>query len=299
MLPRTLGPDIQIATHFAADIPPAQIDAAGLENALLNMALNARDAMPDGGTLTFATKLVQLDVTYPPVTVGEIVAGTYVWIAVSDTGQGMPRAILDKVFEPFFTTKPREKGSGLGLAMVYGFVKQSSGHIRIYSEPGHGTSVHLYLPVVEQAALSLPDTVASQVAPPGRGTVLVVDDEVDLLEVAVTYLAEMGFTVLSAVDGPSALEVSARTPALDLLLTDVVMPGGMNGVILAQQIRQQHPEVKVIYASGFPSSALVERRQLHVDGPLINKPYRHEQLTATVQQAFVRRRDAATETIRA
>jgi PAS domain S-box-containing protein len=289
MLPRTLGPDIQMATQLAADVPPAQIDPAGLENALLNLAINARDAMPGGGTLTLATQRVQLDATYPPVKAGEIVAGTYVWIAVSDTGHGMAREVLAQVFEPFYTTKPRDKGTGLGLAMVYGFVKQSSGHIRIYSELGHGTSVHLYVPIAEAAAPPALDTTASPLTAPGRGTVLVVDDEVDLLEVAVTYLEEMGFTALSAVDGPSALEVVARTPALDLLLTDVVMPGGMNGVALAQQIRQQHPDVTVIYASGFPSSALAEHSQLHVDGPLVNKPYRKEQLTAAVQQALARR----------
>jgi PAS domain S-box-containing protein len=297
MLPRTLGPDIQIATQLAADVPPAQVDPAGLENALLNLALNARDAMPGGGTLTFATKRVPLDAAYPPVKAGEIGAGTYVWLSVSDTGQGMSRAILDKVFEPFFTTKSREKGTGLGLAMVYGFVKQSSGHIRIYSEPGHGTSMHLYVPVAEGAAPPVLDTIASQVTAPVRGTVLVVDDEVDLLEVAGAYLEEMGFTALSAVDGPSALAVAARTPALDILLTYEVMPGGINGVALAQQIRQQHPNVTVIYASGFPSSALAERSQLQVDGPLVNKPYRKGELTAAVHQALARCHRPAIATI--
>jgi PAS domain S-box-containing protein len=207
MLPRTLGPDIQIATQLLADLPAAQIDAAELENALLNLAINARDAMPDGGTLTFATKCVELDTAYPPVKAGEIMAGPYVCIAVSDTGQGMAREVLERVFEPFFTTKPCGKGTGLGLAMVYGFVKQSGGNIRIYSEPGHGTSVHLYLPVAERATTPAHTTTESWGAVPGQGTVLVVDDEVDLLEVAVTYLEEMGFTVLSAVDGPSALEL--------------------------------------------------------------------------------------------
>jgi PAS domain S-box-containing protein len=293
MLPRTLGPEIQIVAQLAADVPPAQIDPTGLENAVLNLALNARDAMPGGGTLTFATKRVELDVAYPPVKAGELLAGPYVWLAVSDTGQGMPRAVLDQVFEPFFTTKSRDQGTGLGLAMVYGFVKQSSGHIRIDSEPGQGTSVHLYLPVAERTAPPAPAMTAARVSASGRGTVLVVDDEVELLEVAVTYLEEMGCTVLSAVDGPSALEVGARTPALDLLLTDVVMPGGMNGVTLAQHMRQQHPAVTVLYTSGFPSSALVERRQLQVDGPLVNKPYRKDELIAAVHQALARRHHPA------
>jgi CheY-like chemotaxis protein len=297
MLPRTLGPDVQIATQLAVDIPPAQIDPAGLENALLNLALNARDAMPGGGTLTIATQHVVLDAAYPPVQAGELRAGPYVWLAVSDTGQGMSREILDKVFEPFFTTKVRDKGSGLGLAMVYGFVQQSSGHIRIDSAPGHGTRVHLYVPVAAEAVPAGRETSGAPRTAPGQGTVLVVDDEVDLLEIAVTYLEEMGFTVLSAVDGPSALEVVARTPALDLLLTDVIMPGGLHGVALAQQIRQQHPNVTVIYASGFASSALVERRQLQVDGPLVNKPYRKAQLLAAVQQAFAHRHRSATETL--
>jgi CheY-like chemotaxis protein len=277
-------------------VPPAQIDPTGLENAVLNLALNARDAMPGGGMLTFATKRVELDATYPPVKAGELLAGTYVWLSVSDTGQGMPRAVLDQVFEPFFTTKPRDQGTGLGLAMVYGFVKQSSGHIRIDSEPGQGTSVHLYLPVAEQMMPPAPAMPAARVAASGRGTVLVVDDEVELLEVAVSYLEEMGCTVLSAVDGPSALEVGARTPALDLLLTDVVMPGGMNGVLLAHLLRQQHPEVTVLYTSGFPSSALVERRQLQVDGPLVNKPYRKDELIAAVHQALARRHRPAVGT---
>jgi PAS domain S-box-containing protein len=289
MLPRTLGPEIQIATQLAADMPPARVDPAGLENALLNLAINARDAMPGGGTLTLATKRVQLDAAYPPVKSGEILAGTYIWLSVSDTGQGMSREILEQVFEPFFTTKPHGKGTGMGLAMVYGFVKQSRGNIRVYSEPGHGTTVHLYLPVAERVATPAHDPATLQAVAPGQGTILVVDDEVELLEVAVTYLEEMGFTTLQATDGPSALAVVARAPEIDLVLTDVVMPGGMHGVALAQQIRQQKPDVTVIYTSGFPSSALIERSQLHVDGPLINKPYRKEQLAAAVHQALARR----------
>jgi CheY-like chemotaxis protein len=201
----------------------------------------------------------------------------------------MAREILTQVFEPFFTTKPHGKGTGMGLAMVYGFVKQSGGHIHIDSETGHGTSVHVYLPVAAGATLEASETAASQVTTPGRGTVLIVDDEVDLLEVAVTYLEEMGCTVLAAVDGPSALEVVARLAELDLLVTDVVMPGGMNGVVLAQQMRQQYPDLTVIYASGFPASALAERSQLPLDGPLVNKPYRKAQLTAAVHQALARR----------
>jgi CheY-like chemotaxis protein len=281
-------------THLTADLPLVQIDPPGLENALLNLAINARDAMPQGGTLTVATECVALDTTYAPVQAGAISAGLYIWIAVSDTGHGMTREVLERVFDPFFTTKPRDKGTGMGLAMVYGFIKQSHGNIRVYSEPGHGTTVHLYLPLIDQTTAVTPETHATamlQDIASGQGLALVVDDEVELLEIAVAYLEEMGFTTLQATDGPTALAVAARTPALDLLLTDVVMPGGMHGVALAQQLRRQHPAMQVIYASGFPSNALVERNQLHIDGPLINKPYRREQLTAIVQQVFARHHD--------
>jgi CheY-like chemotaxis protein len=262
----------------------------------LNLALNARDAMPGGGTLTVTTQYVELDAASPAVQAGEVVAGPYVWLTVADTGHGMAPEVLARVCEPFFTTKPRDHGTGLGLAMVYGFVKQSNGHLRIDSAPGQGTRVHLYLPVAERTTSPVPVTRGSRVAARGRGTVLVVEDEVDLLEVAVAYLKEMGFTVLSARDGPAALEVVARTPELDLVVTDVVMPGGLHGVALAHQIRQQRPAVTVLYTSGFPASALAARRQLQLDGLLVNKPYQKEHLQAAIHQALARRQGPGTAT---
>ena len=290
MLPRTLGPEIRITTRLAAELPSATVDAAGLESALLNLAINARDAMPDGGRLTFATSLVQLDHEYGPVRTGELAAGGYIQIAISDTGHGMSQDTLGKVFEPFFTTKQRDKGTGLGLAMVYGFVKQSRGNIRIYSEVDVGTTFTIYVPLADACASPQPAlTGGPRAMPPAgsmTGTVLVVDDEVDLLEIAVSYCEELGLRVLHATDGPSALEVAAGEPHLDLLLTDVVMPGGLNGVTLAARLRARYPTLKVAYCSGFPSSALAERSQLRVDGPLINKPYLKSAFVQTVTDAL-------------
>ncbi|MGE3539130.1 MAG: MASE4 domain-containing protein [Candidatus Tectimicrobiota bacterium] len=297
MLPHTLGPDVQITTQLAADLAPAHIDPAGLESALLNLALNARDAMPGGGTLTLMTASVHLDSSYGPVQAGEIVAGPYIWISVSDTGQGMSREILEQVFEPFFTTKARGKGTGMGLARVYDFVKQSHGNIRIYSEPGHGTAVHLYLPVAAAAAPPKPASTPAALFPQARGTVLVVDDEAELLDIAVTYLQELGFQTLQAPDGPTALNIAARVPALDLLLTDIVMPGSLHGVALAQELRHQQPDLRVIYASGFPASVLTERNQLYIDGPLVNIPYRKEQLVEAVRQVLARRHCPVLQTV--
>ncbi|HTE49860.1 MAG TPA: ATP-binding protein [Kofleriaceae bacterium] len=285
MLPRTLGPEIRIVTRLEAELPSATVDPSGLESALLNLALNARDAMTGGaGKLSIATTLVHLDGDYGPVHAGEMAAGSYIKITVSDTGHGMSPETIGKVFEPFFTTKPRGKGTGLGLSMVYGFVKQSRGNIRVYSELGVGTTFTICLPLAEEGApaRAVSTTAPLAMLPEGgaRPIVLVVDDEVDLLEIAVSYCEELGFQVLHATDGPSALEIAAEQPHLDLLLTDVVMPGGLNGVALAARLRARYPDLKVVYCSGFPSSALAERSQLRADGPLINKPY--------LKQAFAR-----------
>jgi PAS domain S-box-containing protein len=290
MLPRTLGPEIRIAVKLATNLPSATVDASGLEGALLNLALNARDAMPGGGKLAIATTLVHLGHEQAAVQTGEIKPGDYVKISVSDTGHGMTQATVAKVFEPFFTTKERGKGTGLGLAMVYGFVRQSNGNIRIYSEVGVGTTFTLYIPLAESGAEAVAIRREAVIAKPivggVKGTVLIVDDEVDLLEIAVNYCEELGLTVRHATDGPSAVEIAEREPHVDLLLTDVVMPGGMNGVALAARLRARYPKLKVAYCSGFPSSALAERSQLSVDGPLISKPYLKSEFVQTVRDAI-------------
>jgi len=282
---RALGPEIKISTHFDARVPTVFVDAAGLESALLNLVVNARDAMPQGGSINITTELTTLEESYAPVQAGELKAGQYACVSVSDTGCGMARETMERAFEPFFTTKPRGKGTGLGLAMVYGFVKQSGGTVRIYSEPGYGTTVSICLPLVEGAALSLS---TPQIMLPAKrgGTVLVVDDEPDLLDIAIVYLAEMGYKALQAKDGASALEVIGEHKDIDLMVTDIIMPGGMNGVELAQKVRQLRPEIKIVYCSGFPADALVERTMPLVDGPLLHKPYQRISFSAMVRRVM-------------
>ncbi len=286
MASRVLGPEIKITTNVEKSLPPVLVDAPGLENVLLNLAVNARDAMPSGGSLTIAAGVRVLEENYPPCQAREIKPGKYAVLTVSDTGTGMSRETLQRAFEPFFTTKPRGKGTGLGLAMVYGFAKQSGGSVRIYSEPGHGTTVSLYLPFAEDARVPAPaDSQQSQPAN-ATGTMLVVDDEAGMLEVAVAYAESMGFRVLQASSGPTALEVAAREPDIELLVTDVIMPGGMNGVELARKTRQLLPSLKVVYSSGFPADALAERSGANVDGPLLTKPYLRSEFVATINQVM-------------
>ena len=284
-LARALGPDVKITTHFDDSMPLVLVDPSGLESALLNLAVNARDAMPKGGTLTISTQLSNLEEDYPPDQAGELKVGRYACISISDTGHGMSKETLERVFEPFFT-KPRGKGTGLGPAMVYGFVKQSGGTIRIYSELGYGTTVTFYLPLANAPSLSLP--VAAATLSPARltGKVLVVDDELDLLEIASAYLEEMGYTVYSAEDGASALEVVEQHKDNYLIVTDIIMPGGMNGVELAQNVRQLLPQIKVIYCSGYPADALAERSMPLVDAPLLLKPYQRSEFGVVVRAAM-------------
>jgi PAS domain S-box-containing protein len=281
---RALGPQIKIKTQIDKSLPLVLVDPSGLESALLNLAVNARDAMPQGGTLTFSTRISALRENYPPVQTGELAAGDYACISVTDTGCGMSKETLTRVFEPFFTTKPRGKGTGLGLSSVYGFVKQSGGATRIYSEPGFGTTVTIYLPFANRDAQ--PATVPPATTTRTSGKVLVVDDEVDLLAVATAYLTDMGYTTLQAEDGATALEVLDRHQDIDLVVTDVAMPGGMNGLELAHEVRQRLPHVKLIYSSGFPAYALKDRSLHMADCPMLQKPYERAGFNAVVSAAM-------------
>ena len=287
ILPRTLGPDIELSLELDESVPAVMVDRSQLENALLNLALNARDAMPSGGRLYIRTEAVDLDADYAPAQNGDIVPGWYVRISISDTGSGMSQDTLQRAFEPFFTTKQPGKGTGLGLAMIYGFIKQSRGNIRMYSEPGEGTTVKAYLPATEQTVDACRGTGKDEEhRVGGRETILVVDDEVDLLDIAVTCLEEAGYTVYASPDGHTALEILARHPETDLLLTDVVMPGGLHGVALAEKARERVATIQVVYTSGFPSNVLADKVELKLDAPMVGKPYRRDELLRRVREVL-------------
>jgi CheY-like chemotaxis protein len=282
MLQRTLGEDIGIEASLAPDAWPALADRGQVENALLNLAINARDAMAGGGKLTIEARNVHLDVDYAARHV-EVVPGDYVMLAVTDTGTGMTPEVLVRAVEPFFTTKPPGRGSGLGLSMIYGFVKQSGGHLKIYSEPGHGTTVRIYLPRVRPAAAA--EAAPSAEAPPARGheSVLVVEDDAQVRQLGVSHLRDLGYRVLEAADGPAAITVLRNEPNIDLLFTDVVMPGGMTGRDLAEQARALLPGIRVLYTTGYTEDAIVHQGKLDRGVHLLSKPYRKRELARLVR----------------
>lgn len=286
MLRRTLGEQIQVVVASSAGLQPAMADPAQLETALLNLAVNARDAMPQGGKLTIETAAAYLDEHYATLE-ADVRPGPYVMLAVSDTGSGMTPDVRRRAFEPFFTTKDVGKGSGLGLAMVYGFVKQSGGHLKIYSELGHGTSVKLYLPVSEE--LLAPAEMAPPAMPPqptGCETVLVVEDEEDVRALVCRLLGGLGYRVLQAADGKTALALLRQEAAIDLLFTDVVLPGGVNGPQIASEAASQGRDIKVLYTSGYTGNAIQQLDALSTEVHLITKPYRIEELAHKVRGAL-------------
>jgi PAS domain S-box-containing protein len=286
MLRRTLGEQIQVVVAPDRQLHPAMADPAQLETALLNLAVNARDAMPQGGTLTIETATAYLDQHYAEREV-DVKPGPYVLLAVSDTGTGMTPEVQRRAFEPFFTTKDTGKGSGLGLAMVYGFVKQSGGHLKIYSELGHGTTIKLYLPTGgDLADLAAPAATATLPQPTGHETVLVVEDEEDVRALVVRLLSGLGYQVLQAGDGRKALELLQQDSPIDLLFTDVVLPGGTNGPELARVAASRRPDIKVLYTSGYTGNAIQQLDALAAEVRLISKPYRIEELARKVRCAL-------------
>ncbi len=286
-LSRAVAADLSFTTHFDDSIPPVLVDEAGLENALLNLVVNARDAMPNGGAITISTQLTRLEESYPPVQSGEVKAGRYACVSVSDTGSGMSKETLERVFEPFFTTKPRGKGTrsrpGHGLRLRQG---QSGGTVASTTSSGYGTTVTFYLRLADQMSQSAPATPRIPSTKKLTGKVLVVDDELDLLDIAVTYLGEMGYTAYRAEDGASALEIIEKNKDIDLVITDIIMPGGMNGVELAQKLRQLLPHIKIVYSSGFPANTLAERSMPLLDGPLLRKPYQRADFETAIRMAL-------------
>jgi len=287
LLRRTLGEHIEVRYVESAGLWPAMADPAQLESAVLNLALNARDAMPGGGRLTIELGNKVLDREYARHH-AEVVPGDYAMVAVSDTGHGMTPEVAARVFEPFFTTKPDGKGTGLGLAMVFGFVKQSGGHVKIYSEPGHGTTVKIYLPrAIGQLAAVGGRTAAPVELPRGSATILVVEDEAAVREIACAILADLGYRVLDAADGEEALRVfGANAAAVDLLLTDVVLPGKVRGRELSERVQAVRPEVRVLFMSGYTENSIVHHGRLDSGVLLLAKPYRKSELARMLRTAL-------------
>jgi signal transduction histidine kinase len=280
LLRRTLGEDIEIRMLDAARLWTAMADPAQVESALLNLALNARDAMPGGGRLTIEVANKVLDADYARQH-AEVTPGDYVMLAVADTGTGMTRDVLARAFEPFFTTKEPGKGTGLGLAMVFGFAKQSGGHVNIHSEPGKGTTVWLYLPRAIGIELPATPCAAAPVAlPRGSATILVVEDDDSVREVAVAILRDLGYQVLEEADGTEALRVFDENGGMvDLLLVDVVLPGGMKGDEVARRLAEMGPGLRTLFMSGYTEDPVVH----HDDGAqLIWKPFQREPLARKV-----------------
>jgi CheY-like chemotaxis protein len=269
---------------LADSIWAAMVDPGQLSSALLNLAINARDAMPDGGKLTLETRNVILDESYAADN-GDVRPGNYVMIAVSDTGVGIPEAIRDRVFDPFFSTKAVGSGTGLGLSMVYGFVKQSDGHIKVYSEVGFGTTFKLYLP---QAGLS-PEQVAtaplSAELEGGNETILVVEDDPLVRSYVNAQLQSLGYRTLSAANGAEALDIADGGAAFDLLFTDVIMPG-LNGRQLAAEMAQRRPKLKVLFTSGYTENAIIHHGRLDSGVLLLAKPYRKLDLARMMRVAL-------------
>jgi signal transduction histidine kinase/ActR/RegA family two-component response regulator len=284
MLRPTLGERIEIATSLRPGLDPVQIDPSQLSTALINLALNARDAMPQGGKLTLETAPAALDEAYASDNPG-VVAGDYVLLGVTDTGAGIPAAIRDKVFDPFFTTKEAGKGTGLGLSMVYGFVKQSGGHIKIYSEDGIGTSIKLYLPR-HAAAAAAQDPSDHGEPTGGHETILVVEDDALVRDSVQRRIRSLGYKTIDASSGAEALMLMRQGVAFDVLFTDVVMPGGMNGRELAEEAARLRPGLKVLYTSGYSDDALVHHGRLESGIQLLVKPYRLHDLAQKLRRVL-------------
>jgi PAS domain S-box-containing protein len=285
LLHRTLGEEITLKTALCEKACVGRTDRNQLEHALLNLCVNARDAMPDGGRLTIETRHVQLDEVYAAAR-PDLKPGCYVEIAVSDTGTGIAPEILDKIFEPFFTTKDKNKGTGLGLASIFGFMKQSGGHVNVYSEVGHGSTFKLLVPAaVEDHAGTDGATEVGQNGHEGHrsATILVVEDEVGVREVAVSVLTGAGHAVIEAENGPAGLKAIADHPEIELVFSDVIMPGGMTGPDMAEKIRELRPDIPVLFASGYAEHALADREERIRNAKFIAKPYDADELDERIQ----------------
>jgi CheY-like chemotaxis protein len=286
MLRRSLGESVRLETVLAGGLWPTYADGGQLENALLNLAVNARDSMLDSGRLTIETANTSLDHSYAAVH-PDLVAGEYVMVAVSDNGSGMSPDVIAKAFDPFFTTKGVGRGTGLGLSQVHGFVKQSGGHIKIYSEPGQGSTVKMYLPRFMGTGVPLTKPPSISLVPTGsaKQIILVVEDEGRVRHLTVEMLRELGYTVLEADSASSALRLLKTSPEVNLLFTDIVMPD-VNGRQLADEAQRNDVGLKVLFTSGYTSSAIVHNGVLDDGVQLISKPFTLEQLANKVRGVF-------------
>jgi signal transduction histidine kinase/ActR/RegA family two-component response regulator len=286
LLRRTLGETIDLEFVLGGGLWATNVDPGQLENALLNVVVNARDAMPNGGRLTVETMNGHLDDDYAAQH-NEVTAGQYVMLAITDTGDGMSPEISERAFDPFFTTKAIGKGTGLGLSQVYGFVKQSGGHVKIYSEPGHGTTVKIYLRRAVAEPMQGTQQVRQEPLPTGstEEIVLVVEDETGVRKLTVDALRELGYTVRHAASGPEALQLLERMGSLSLLFTDVVMPG-MSGRQLADAARQKRPDIRILYTTGYTPNAIVHNGVVDKDAELLMKPFTIDQLARKVRKVL-------------
>ena len=287
LLSRTLGENIEIVLNLSAEVSPIVVDPAQLEASITNLATNARDAMSSGGRLAVATANCRLDTDFAAQH-AELEPGEYVMIEVGDTGSGMTQEVMNRIFEPFYTTKGQDKGTGLGLSMVFGFIKQSGGHIDVSSEPGAGTTFRLFLPRATEEAVMIQEDAEEQLVRGGGETILAVEDNDALRRVILRQLNSLGYRVLEAKQADAALRLMEQE-GVDVLLTDIVMPGGKDGVELARQARQRWPTIAVVFSSGF-SQARPDGNaaSLPRGTPLLSKPYRKENLARAVREALLR-----------
>ena len=283
LIRRTVGPQIAVDVVTAGGLWSTLIDAPQLENALLNLCINARDAMPDGGRITIETANKWLDER--AAAERDLPPGQYLSVCVTDTGTGMTPDVISKAFDPFFTTKPIGQGTGLGLSMIYGFVRQSGGQVRIYSEVGQGTTMCLYLP---RHYASEADRMADAAPPePARAhageTVMIVDDEPTVRMLVTDVLHAQGYTAIEAKDGPEALRVLQMDARIDLLITDVGLPGGMNGRQLSDAARISRPDLKVLFITGYAENAIIGNAQLAPRMQLLTKPFVMDELASRIR----------------
>ncbi|MFW2513345.1 PAS domain-containing protein [Demequina sp. SO4-13] len=284
LLHRTLGDDITVETVLTPDLPAAHVDPSQFESAVLNLAINARDAMPDGGTLTVETELKHLDESYV-TSHAEVKPGSYVVVTVTDSGMGIAPEVLDQLFDPFFTTKDVGHGFGMGLAMVWGFARQTGGHVTVYSEVGHGSSFRLYLPLAPDGARPQEAKPSSDSLPTqGSGVILLAEDDALVRAFATKHLRSLGYDVTPAATGPQALEQLAQMDTVDLLFTDVIMPGGMTGRDLAERVVASRPGTPVLYASGYTENVIMHNGKLDEGVALLAKPYSAKELAIRVHE---------------